>query len=179
MLPMWSLLLCCCIYCSCSIDHPKRKNRSIIKERSKMIGVVVSNGPCIYTKVGWGGGWQKKEKKKKQKNPFISLNLQKQDDSDLHRLAMTISACGSRCHTKLRCQCRMFHRYSRPADEWTMWHCTARQLYRKPDVGDDGNDTPRLTLQQIIAIWIQGNRANSVQTLLFVDAFNYTPQFVD
>ena len=60
------------------------------------------------------------------------FNLQKQDDSNLHRLAMTASVYGNRCHTMLRCQYKMFRRYFRQVDESTMWHCMVQQLYRKP-----------------------------------------------
>lgn len=76
---------------------------------------------------------KKKRKKQKKRNPLVyKYNLQKQDDSNLHRLAMTASMYGNRCHTMLRCQYKMFRRYFRQVDESTMWHCMVQQLYRKP-----------------------------------------------
>lgn len=45
---------------------------------------------------------------------------------------MTILMCGSRCHTMLRCQCRMFDRYFRPIDGSTKWRCTAPPRCQTP-----------------------------------------------
>ena len=52
--------------------------------------------------------------------------------SDLHRWEWWAWVCGSRCHTKLRCQCRRSRRCSQPTGGLRGWHCKAQQRCQRP-----------------------------------------------